>query len=115
MANLGCSAAVRAWGDPLASKMAGLEGALVGAGNPLLDISAVVTKELLDKYGLELGNQILAEDKHLPLYTELEKECAVEYIAGGATQKLDPRGTVDAAGARCHHLLRMRGKGPLRR
>lgn len=86
MANLGCSAAVRAWGDPLASKMAGLEGALVGAGNPLLDISAVVTKELLDKYGLELGNQILAEDKHLPLYTELEKECAVEYIAGGATQ-----------------------------
>jgi hypothetical protein len=32
--------------------MAGLEGALVGAGNPLLDISAVVTKELLDKYGV---------------------------------------------------------------
>lgn len=52
LANLGCSAAVRAWGDPLASKMAGLEGALVGAGNPLLDISAVVTKELLDKYGV---------------------------------------------------------------
>lgn len=37
-------------------------------GNPLLDISAVVTPELLAKYGLELGNQILAEEKHLPLY-----------------------------------------------
>lgn len=28
----------------------------------------MVTPELLTKYGLELGNQILAEDKHLPLY-----------------------------------------------
>lgn len=65
---------------------AGLEGALLGAGNPLLDLSAVVDEALLKKYDLELGNQILAEEKHLPLYKELEERFQVEYIAGGATQ-----------------------------
>lgn len=64
----------------------GLEGALLGAGNPLLDITAVVPQSFLDKYGLILGNQILAEEKHLPLYKELEESYPVEYIAGGATQ-----------------------------
>lgn len=55
-------------------------------GNPLLDISAVVDQPLLEKYGIELGNQILAEEKHLPLYKEIEEKYKVEYIAGGATQ-----------------------------
>ncbi|KAL4459058.1 hypothetical protein ABPG75_013923 [Micractinium tetrahymenae] len=79
------SRALEQWGDPR-STMAGLEGALLGAGNPLLDLSAVVDEALLKKYGLELGNQILAEEKHLPLYKELEERFQVEYIAGGATQ-----------------------------
>eukprot|EP00887_Chlorella_sp_A99_P006755 scaffold3.g6755.t1 len=57
-----------------------------GNGNPLLDITAVVPQSFLDKYGLILGNQILAEEKHLPLYKELEESYPVEYIAGGATQ-----------------------------
>lgn len=39
------------WGTS-GSSMAGLEGALLTAGNPLLDISAVVSQELLDKYGV---------------------------------------------------------------
>lgn len=32
--------------------MAGLAGVLLGAGNPLLDLSAVVDQPLLDKYGV---------------------------------------------------------------
>jgi len=54
--------------------------------NPLLDISAEVDMKILDKYGVQLNNAILAEDKHLPLYDELVKEYPVQYIAGGATQ-----------------------------
>ena len=46
----------------------------------------MVDQALLDKYSLKLGDQILAEDKHQPLYPELEKDYKVEYIAGGATQ-----------------------------
>ncbi|KAL8145834.1 hypothetical protein AgCh_003837 [Apium graveolens] len=62
------------------------EGVLLGMGNPLLDISAVVDHDFLTKYGVTLNNAILAEDKHLPMYDELASKDNVEYIAGGATQ-----------------------------
>lgn len=60
--------------------------ALLGMGNPLLDISANVGQDMFDKYGVLPGNAILAEDKHQPLYKELVDKFQVEYIAGGATQ-----------------------------
>ncbi|CAN0007666.1 unnamed protein product [Ascophyllum nodosum] len=60
--------------------------ALVGMGNPLLDISTEVSDELLDKYGLKSNDAILAEEKHMPLYDELVDSYTVQYIAGGATQ-----------------------------
>lgn len=63
-----------------------LQGAILGMCNPLLDISADVPLELLQKYDLSLNNAILAEAKHLPLYEELIKSYPVQYIAGGATQ-----------------------------
>ena len=55
-------------------------------GNPLLDISAVVPTEFLDKYDLKLNNAVLAEEKHAPMYDDMVKNFEVEYIAGGATQ-----------------------------
>jgi adenosine kinase len=55
-------------------------------GNPLLDISANVGQDLLDKYELKLDTAILAEDRHQPLYKELIENYDVQYIAGGATQ-----------------------------
>jgi len=54
-------------------------------GNPLLDISATVTDEYLERYGLKSNNAILAEEKHLPIYEEIVKG-KVDYIAGGAAQ-----------------------------
>ncbi|KAI5575278.1 hypothetical protein BDE02_10G200300 [Populus trichocarpa] len=62
------------------------EGILLGMGNPLLDISAVVDDDFLQKYDIKLNNAILAEDKHLPMYDEMASKDNVEYIAGGATQ-----------------------------
>ncbi|KAJ8264321.1 hypothetical protein GJAV_G00147790 [Gymnothorax javanicus] len=59
---------------------------LFGMGNPLLDISAVVDKDFLDKYGLKPNDQILAEDKHKALFEEIVKKSKVEYHAGGSTQ-----------------------------
>ncbi|GIL74984.1 hypothetical protein Vretimale_2585 [Volvox reticuliferus] len=66
--------------------MAGLEGAFLCLGNPLLDVSAVVDEAFLDKYEIKLANQILAEEKHLPMYAELAEMPNVEYIPGGAGQ-----------------------------
>ncbi|XP_026417659.1 adenosine kinase 2-like isoform X2 [Papaver somniferum] len=62
------------------------DGILLGMGNPLLDISAVVDQKFLEKYNVKLANAIVAEDKHLPMYDELASKYSVEYIAGGATQ-----------------------------
>jgi len=59
---------------------------ILGMGNPLLDISDNVDKAMLDKYGLESGGIILAEDKHQPLFAEMAGRPGVQYIAGGATQ-----------------------------
>jgi adenosine kinase len=59
---------------------------LLGMGNPLLDISAEVGADMLEKYGLKGGDAILAEDKHQPLFPEMAKKPNVQYIAGGATQ-----------------------------
>eukprot|EP00762_Andalucia_godoyi_P007596 ANDGO_00853.mRNA.1 Adenosine kinase 2 len=57
-----------------------------GMCNPLLDISAEVDNAFLEKYGLQAGNQILAEPNHIPMYAELANMTTVEYIAGGAGQ-----------------------------
>ncbi|KAI4886366.1 hypothetical protein NFI96_022454 [Prochilodus magdalenae] len=62
------------------------QNALFGMGNPLLDISAVVDKDFLDKYGLKPNDQILAEEKHKALFEEMAKKTKVEYHAGGSTQ-----------------------------
>lgn len=62
-----------------------LTHAIVGLGNPLLDISADVDEAFLEKYGLQPANAILAEDKHLPLYQELKNEYKPQFVAGGAT------------------------------
>ncbi|KAF3623741.1 Adenosine kinase [Capsicum chinense] len=62
------------------------DGILLGMGNPLLDISAVVNQDFLNKYDIKPNNAILAEDKHLPMYDEMAAMPTVEYIAGGATQ-----------------------------
>ena len=61
-------------------------GALLGIGNPLLDISAEVGQDLLDKYDVKLDSAILAEEKHQPLFKELIENYNPKYIAGGATQ-----------------------------
>merc|ERR1712048_1262878 len=55
-------------------------------GNPLLDISAEVDMALVEKYGLKMGDAILAEEQHQPLFGEMVKMPNVQYIAGGATQ-----------------------------
>jgi adenosine kinase len=60
--------------------------AILGMGNPLLDISSEVGMDVVEKYGLKMNDAILAEEKHQPLFPELAALPTVQYIAGGATQ-----------------------------
>lgn len=45
-----------------------------------------MAKDVLDKYEVNPGDAILAEEKHKPLYDELVKNYQCDYIAGGAAQ-----------------------------
>lgn len=58
----------------------------MGMGNPLLDISATVGQDVLDKYGVKLDSAILAEKEHMPVYDDLKDNYDPQFIAGGATQ-----------------------------
>uniref|UniRef100_A0A1L8E2F0 Adenosine kinase n=1 Tax=Nyssomyia neivai TaxID=330878 RepID=A0A1L8E2F0_9DIPT len=62
------------------------DGILLGMGNPLLDISAVVDENFLKKYDLLPDNAILAEEKHKPMYNELIEKYNADFIAGGSVQ-----------------------------
>lgn len=55
-------------------------------GNPLLDISATVDKNFLEKYDLKANDAILAEEKHKSLYDELINLYNANFIAGGSVQ-----------------------------
>jgi len=66
--------------------MSSFEGLIMGMGNPLLDISSEVGQDMLDKYDVKLDSAILAEEKHLPMYSELIEKYSPQFIAGGATQ-----------------------------
>ncbi|CAG9858041.1 unnamed protein product [Phyllotreta striolata] len=62
------------------------ENLLIGMGNPLLDISAIVDKSFLDKYELQENDAILADEKHKNLFKELTENHRVSYTAGGSVQ-----------------------------
>lgn len=59
---------------------------LVCLGNPLLDLQVDVDAEYLAKYELGANDAILAEDKHLPIYTEIIDKPSLKLVAGGAAQ-----------------------------
>ncbi|KAK5641458.1 hypothetical protein RI129_010005 [Pyrocoelia pectoralis] len=62
------------------------KGMLLGIGNPLLDVSAIVEKDVLDKYDMIPNNAILAADIHKPLCGELIQKYNAQFIAGGSVQ-----------------------------
>jgi len=54
--------------------------------NPLLDIQAEGSAALLEKYGLKPNDAILAEAKHMGIYSDLLSNHSAKLIAGGAAQ-----------------------------
>lgn len=61
---------------------------ILGLCNPLLDISAYVEPELLQKYNLKPNNVILAGEEHKDLCKELVEKYNVDYTAGGSAQNV---------------------------
>lgn len=69
----------------MAQEPSSFAGYLLGAGNPLLDITTRVEQSILDTYGLSVDQAVIAEEKHKSLFEEISSNPEVEHVAGGAT------------------------------
>lgn len=61
-------------------------GVLLGIGDPILDITAEVPTEFFDRYDVKPDSALIAEEMHLPMYSDLANNHDVHYTAGGAAQ-----------------------------
>lgn len=63
-----------------------LEGALMTLCNPLIDMTAIVDQEFLDKWQLKANDAILAEEIHNGLCEDVKSNYEVSYGASGSGQ-----------------------------
>ena len=59
---------------------------IIAIGNPIVDISAEIDSESLQKYELKWGETVFANEKNFGFYEFLEKKPEVTYIPGGSIQ-----------------------------
>lgn len=59
---------------------------LIAIGNPIVDISAEITQEILSKYNLSFGQTVFANESNIGFYQELENMPQVTFIPGGSIQ-----------------------------
>ena len=59
---------------------------LIAIGNPIVDISAEITRPILDKYNLHFGETVFANPSNVGYFQELERMPQVTYIPGGSIQ-----------------------------
>ena len=59
---------------------------LIAIGNPIVDISAEVDKDCIQKYRLKWGETVFADRGNIGFYDELESKPQVTYIPGGSIQ-----------------------------
>ena len=59
---------------------------LLAIGNPIVDISAEVTRDILTKYNLKFGETVFANQYNDGFFQELENMPQVTYIPGGSIQ-----------------------------
>ena len=59
---------------------------LIAIGNPIVDISAEVDKESIQKFRLKWGETVFADQTNVGFFTELESKPQVSYIPGGSIQ-----------------------------
>ena len=59
---------------------------VIAIGNPIVDISAEVDKESIQKYGLKWGETVFANPSNVGFFKELESKPEVTYIPGGSIQ-----------------------------
>ena len=59
---------------------------IIAIGNPIVDISAEIDKDSIQKYRLKWGETVFADQSNIGFFDELESKPHVTYIPGGSIQ-----------------------------
>jgi adenosine kinase len=59
---------------------------IIAIGNPIIDITANLDKDSLQKYGLKWGETVFANPENVSFFIEIENKAEVTYIPGGSVQ-----------------------------
>ena len=73
---------------PVSSQTMPIINSIIGIGNPIIDITANLDKESLQKYGLKWGEIAFASPENVTFFDEIEKKAEVTYIPGGSVQNV---------------------------
>ena len=59
---------------------------VLAIGNPIIDITANIEKELIEKYGLRWGETVFSTPENESFFNEIENRPTTTYIPGGSIQ-----------------------------
>ena len=59
---------------------------LIAIGNPIVDITAETDEDSIQKFELEWGRTVFANEKNIGIFEQLEKKPTVSYVPGGSIQ-----------------------------
>ena len=59
---------------------------IIAIGNPIIDITAVIDKESIQKYGLKWGQTTFMSPENEAFFNEIENKAEVSYTPGGSVQ-----------------------------
>jgi adenosine kinase len=57
---------------------------MLAIGNPIVDISATITQDAIEKFGLQWGQTVFANDSNIGFYDLLESQSDIAYTPGGS-------------------------------
>lgn len=72
--------------NPVSSQTMNSISSILAIGNPIIDISADIEKEIMQKYGLKLGETVFANQENESFFKEIENKPEVTYTPGGSVQ-----------------------------
>ena len=59
---------------------------IIAIGNPIIDITAEIDKETIQKFGLKWGETVFMTPQNEAIYQEIENKAEVSYTPGGSVQ-----------------------------
>lgn len=59
---------------------------VLGIGDPIVDISSEIEEKSIINYGLEWGRTVMADEKSIGIFNEIERSEKISYIPGGSVQ-----------------------------